>query len=212
MDAAIDEYQRTIIGALTESAARSYAVGAKNGYDKMGLAYQRRGEAALKFAKEYGDLLTKEGASMIKEAVPPYTPKKIAWLKENEQLVRKQVTKTIAEGIEEGKPVASIGGKHVGEGTIAHDLQELLIREKAYENVRIARTEPARLQLEAANLQYQENGVLEITRLCGPNPCDLCAPLCGKKFPVKAAPGLLHPNGTCDNAPVIPLGGLHGSR
>jgi len=208
LDAAIDKYQTTLIKSLTKSATRSYVKGAQIASIKLESAFTQVNEEALAYAKTYGGLLAREGASWIQDTTPPYNFKKIAWLRDSTQQTRELVAKTIEEGIKAGKPVASIGGKHLADGTIARDLQNLLVREKAFENVRIARTEPARIQLEASMTQYDKNGIEEITRLCGPNPCDLCAPLCNKRFKTKAAPGILHPNGTCTNIPVIPKGGL----
>lgn len=208
LDAALDKYQTTITKSLTKSAALSYVDGAQLAAAKLGLGTIPATKEALAYAKQYGTLLSREGASLIQDSTPPYGYTKIPWLKDSTLATREQVAKTIADGLKAGKPVASIGGKHVADGTIAKDLQDLLVREKAFENVRIARSEPARIQLEASKIQYKANGIKEIKRICGPNPCELCAPLCGRIYKIDAAPGLLHPNGTCVNAPVIPKGGL----
>ena len=208
LDAALDKHQTTITKSLTKSAARSYVNGAKIAAAKLGIAFTQVNKEALAFAKTYGTLLSREGASWIQDSTSPYGYTKIAWLKDSTLKTREQVAKTIADGIKAGKPVASIGGKHLADGTIAKELQDLLIREKAFENVRIARPEPARIQLEASKRQYKDNGIKEIKRFGGPDPCEICAPLCNRIFKINAAPGLMHPNCTCDNAPVIPKGGL----
>ena len=208
LDAAIDKYQTTLIKSLTKSATRSYVKGAQIASTKLGAVFTQVNKEALAYAKTYGELLAHEGASMIQDTTPPYNFKKIAWLKDSSRQTRESVAKTIEEGIKAGKPVASIGGKHLADGTIARDLQDVLVREKAFENVRIARTEPARIQLIASEKQFKANGIKEIQRLCGPDPCEICAPLCNRIFKIDVAPGLMHPNCTCDNAPVISKGGL----
>ena len=205
LDAALDKHQKQLIESLIVSATKAYIDGAKISFEKMGLSFSQVNQEALKFAKEYGQLLMQEGASIIQEASPPYGYRKVAWLKENTAKTRKQLLDVIVNGLKEGK---AVGTKGAYEGTIAYDLNQLLIREKSFENVRIARTEPARIQLESSKRQYIANGILEVTRACGPDPCDICAPLCGRVYKIHEAPGLLHPNGTCDNIPNIPKGGL----
>ena len=205
LDAALEKQQKLLIKSLTVSAAKAYIDGAKLSFEKLGLSFTQVNQEALKFATEYGELLMKEGASMIQEAIPPYGYKKVAWLKDSTAKTRKELVDIIRDGLKEGKPV---GTKHAYEGTIAYDLNQHLLREKTFENVRIARTEPARIQLEAGKRQFISNGILEIRRACGPNPCDICAPLCGRIYKINEAPGLLHPNGRCDNIPIIPEGGL----
>lgn len=210
LDAALDKRQKKITDILIKDSILSYKAGDLAAYAKLNIksSFKEVHKAALVYVKEYGTLLTKEGASMIQDATPPYGYTKIAWLKDNTTRTRKQVVDVLETGLKEGKPVASIGGKHAAEGTIAHDLQHLIIREKGYENVRIARTEIARIQMDASKRRHIANSIEEIDRLCGPNPCDACAELCGKRFKINVAPGLLHPDCVCDNAPVIPKGGL----
>jgi hypothetical protein len=210
LDAALDKRQKRITDILVKDSILSYKEGDLAAYKKLNIesSFKQVHKAALVYVKEYGELLTKEGASMIQDATPPYSYTKIPWLKDNSTRARKQVVDVLEAGLKEGKPVASIGGKHVVEGTIAHDLQELIVRGKEYENVRIARTEIARIQMEASKRRYIVNGIDEIDRLCGPDPCDACAELCGKRFKTNVAPGLLHPDCTCVNNPVIPKGGL----
>lgn len=210
LDTALDKRQKKITNILIKDAAISYTEGDLAAHKKLNIesSFKQVHKAALVYAKEYGTLLTKEGASMIQDVTPPYGYTKIAWLKDNSARTRGQVVDVLEAGLKEGKPVASIGGKHAVEGTIAYDLQHLIVRGKEYENVRIARTETARIQMEASKRRYIANNINEIQRLCGPDPCDACAESCNKIFKISVAPGLLHPDCTCDNAPIIPVGGV----
>lgn len=206
IEAAMDEYQHALTGTLIKNAARGHMAGDLKAHKRLSIdiSFNLVQKEALTYSKEYGRLLYREGASMIQENTPPYRYKKIPWLKESMGRTRENIFKTINEGLKSGKPVAQIGGKRIAPGTIAHDLQKLIIREKDYEYVRIARSEVGRIQLEGSKTRYKANAVRKIKRLCGSNPCEeFCLPLCGKIFNIDEAPGLMHPNCVCDNAPII---------
>ena len=205
IESAMDEYQRTLTATLIKNAVRGHVAGDLKAHKRLGIdiSFNLVQEEALAYSKEYGRLLYHEGASMIQESTPPYHYKKIAWLKESTERTREKIFKTIDEGLKSGKPVAQIGGKRIAPGTIAHDLKKIIIREKDYEYVRIARSEVGRIQLEGSKTRYIANGIKKIGRLCGSDPCPACAELCGKIFDINEAPGLLHPNCVCDNKPIV---------
>ena len=205
LTAAHNEYQKTLTGILIKNAARAHIAGDVGAYKALGISisFDLVQKEALAYSKDYGSLLYREGASVIQESTPPYGYKKIAWLKESTGRTREKVFKTINEGLKSGKPTTLIGGKKLGKGTIAYDLKQMLIRDKDYEYIRIARSEVGRIQIEGSKARYKANGIKKIERLCGSNPCPACAELCGKIFDINEAPGLLHPNCVCDNKPIV---------
>jgi len=68
----------------------------------------------------------------------------------------------------------------------------------------IARTEGARLFIEAEMDQYKRANVRKFEWICGFSPCELCAPRCGKVYHKGNLPSIpAHPYCVCDLAPVI---------
>lgn len=196
---AIDEYQRTLTRTLIRDATRAHIAGDIKAHKALSIAvsFDLVQKEALAYSKEYGKLLYREGATIIKG-------KKVPWLRDSTGRTRENVFKIIRDGLKEGKPVAQIGGKRIASGTIAHDLQNTLIRERDFEYVRIARTEVARIQSAGSMTRYKANGVKKFKWLCGGDPCPICAQYCNRIFSVEELPEIpVHPNCTCDKAPVI---------
>jgi SPP1 gp7 family putative phage head morphogenesis protein len=197
---AIDQHEKAIVEILTKEAVMAHLAGDLKAYKALspiGIDFKLVQKEALDYGKKYASLLKSEGASIIKG-------KKVAWLADNTERTRADVAQIINDGLKQGKPVAHIGGKRLGKGTIAYDLKQTLIRNKNYEYVRIARTEVGNIQSHASKERYKANNVKKVKWLCGGDPCPICAQYCNKIFDIDEAPALLvHPNCTCDTAPVI---------
>ncbi len=202
MTAAHDKYQRTLAGILTREAVRAHIAGDISAHELLGISvsFDLVQAEALAYSREYGALLTKEGATIIRG-------KKVPWLKDSTARTRERVFTIIRDGLEEGKPVAQIGGKRIVPGTIAHDLRTTLIREREFEYVRIARTEVGRIQNQGTLTRYAVNNVTEVDVLDdeGPNSCDACREINGQRWTLEYARTheLEHPNCVRAFAPVI---------
>ena len=111
----------------------------------------------------------------------------------------------VEKGLQEGKPVADIGGKRGVKGTIADDLKQLGIRDKDYEYVRIARTETARIQNQGTLNRYGKNNITHVNVIDGDEFDDRCAAANGQVWTVEFAASheLEHPNCTRAFSPVI---------
>jgi SPP1 gp7 family putative phage head morphogenesis protein len=200
IEKALKAYQKRVADILTKQGVKAHIAGDLKAYKKLApiaIDFDSVQKGAKEFGVEYGTLLKNEGATIIHG-------KKVKWLADSMEETREKVADIINEGVRTGKPVAHIGGKRLGKGTIAYDLKQLLIRDKDYEYVRIARTEVGNIQAHAADKRYREEGVEEVDWLCGQKPCPICAQYCGKRYKINEAPDLLvHPNCTCDKAPVV---------
>lgn len=198
IEAAMDEYQRDIATAARNNAARAHIAGDLSAHRLLdiGISFDLVQKEALEYSKGYGELLYREGASVIQG-------KKIPWLKDRTGQTRENVFKTIRDGLKEGKPVSEIGGKKLGKGTIAYDLKQIMQTEDS-SMVRIARTEVARIQSAGSMARYKANDVKKLKWLCGGDPCPICAQYCNKIFEINDMPEIpVHPNCTCDKAPII---------
>ena len=198
IEAAMDEYQRDIATATRNNAARAHIAGDLSAHKLLDIdiSFDLIQKEALEYSKPYGELLYREGASVIQG-------KKIPWLKDRTGQTRENVFKTIRDGLKEGKPVSEIGGKKLGKGTIAYDLKQIMQTEDS-SMVRIARTEVARIQSAGSMTRYKANGIKKFKWLCGGDPCPICAQYCNKIFSTDDIPEIpVHPNCTCDKAPVI---------
>ena len=198
IDTAMDNYYRDIAIVARNNAVRSYISGDIKASKLLGIdiSFDLVQKEALEYSKDYGELLYREGASVIQG-------KKIPWLKDRTGQTRENVFKTIKDGLKEGKPVSEIGGKKLGKGTIAYDLKKIMGAEDSG-MVRIARTEVARIQSAGSMTRYRANGIKKFKWLCGGDPCPICAQYCNKIFNIDDMPEIpVHPNCTCDKAPVI---------
>ena len=198
LTAAHNEYQRTLTSILIKEAARAHIAGDLNAHKLLdiGISFDLVQKEALEYSKDYGKLLYREGASIIKG-------KKIPWLKEHGAHTREGVFKTIRDGLKEGKPVSEIAGKKLGKGTIAYDLKQIMKAEDS-SMVRIARTEVARIQSAGSMTRYKVNNVKKIKILCAADPCEICTPYCNQIMAFDEAPEIpIHPNCRCSYAPVI---------
>ena len=135
IEAAMDEYQWDIATAARNNAARAHIAGDLSAHRLLdiGISFNLVQKEALEYSKPYGELLYREGASIIQG-------EKIPWLKDRTGQTRENVFKTIRDDLKEGKPVSEIGGKRLGKGTIAYDLKQIMKAEDSG-MVRIARTE-----------------------------------------------------------------------
>lgn len=202
LTAAHDKYQRALTGILTHEAMRAHIAGDVGAHKALGISvsFDLVQKEALAYSKEYGELLYREGATIIEG-------RKVPWLRKSTGRTREAIFKTINEGLKEGKPVAQIGGKRIAPGTIAHDLRKLVIRDKDYEYVRIARTEVGRIQNQGTLTRYDRNDVTEVDVLDdeGPNSCEACIIANGQRWTLDYARTheLEHPNCVRAFTPVI---------
>ena len=199
--AAMDKYQRDIATAARNNAARAHIAGDLNAHKLLdiGISFDLVQKEALEYSKGYGELLYREGASIIQG-------KKIPWLQDHTAQTREKTFKAIRDGLREGKPVSAIGGKRLGKGTIAYDLKQIMQVEDSG-MVRIARTEVARIQNQGALTRYDRNDIKEVDVLDneGPNSCDACREINGQRWTLAYARTheLEHPNCVRAFTPVI---------
>ncbi len=197
----IDEYEKDLIDVSTTIAINAHIAGDLEAIATLGLpVLENRVQAeAIKYGQGYRTLLQTEGASIIQG-------KKIAWLDNQVESTRDSVYAVIENGLQEGKPVASIGGKLAPKGTIAYDLQELATHDKAYEYTRIARTETARIQNQGTLNRYKLNGITHVNVIDGTDFDEACAEANGQVWTVEYAQAheLEHPNCTRTFSPVVP--------
>ena len=195
----IDDYSDELITALTASAVEAHVAGDIIAYHnlKIPIAEMRVQQAALDFGKGYRTLLKTDGASIIQG-------KKIPWLAEHTQHTRDQVFQIVEQGLKEGNPLASIGGKRGVPGTIADDLKQLSIRQKDYEYVRIARTETARIQNQGTLSRYTQNNITHVNVIDG-GGCEECIAANGQVWTVEYSQSheLEHPNCVRSFSPII---------
>ena len=201
LNAAMDEYQRDIATALRNNAARAHIAGDLNAYRllNISISFNLVQKEALEYSKGYGELLYREGASIIQG-------EKIPWLKNHKGQTREKVFKAIKDGLKEGKPVAEIGGKKLGKGTIAYDLKQIMGMEDR-SMVATARTEVARIANQGTLTRYDKNDVTEVDVLDneGPNSCEACIEANGQRWTLTYARTheLEHPNCVRAFTPVI---------
>lgn len=199
----IDDYITDMTTALTATAVEAHIAGDIIAYHalKIPVAENIVQQAAIDFGKDYSKLLKNEGASIIQG-------KKIPWLAEHTEHTRQQVYDIVEQGLKEGKPVASIGGKTGAPGTIADDLKQLGIRDKDYEYVRIARTETARIQNQGTLNRYGENNITHVNVIDGgqESSCEECDAINGSVWTVEYSQDheLEHPGCVRTFSPVIP--------
>lgn len=196
INTALERFYEKLARILIKNSAKAHVLGDVRAHRLIGQAFDSGmvQEEALRYAATYGDLLVKEGATMIKgKAVP--------WFGDYRTETRQKLFEIIEKGLKEGKPT---GVKKAYEGSIAKEIKDLIGSEKDSRAVRIARTEIAQIQRHASAERYLASGVVQEEEwLCGPNPCPECAALRGKRFPVGQAPEVIHPNCTCDTRPII---------
>lgn len=189
IDRDMNLFYRDIAMVAQRNVVRSRIAGDLKAHKLLGIkpAFDLIQKEALEYSREYGKLLTEEGASIIKG-------KKVPWLKDHVKDTRSNVLETIREGIKTGKPVSDIAGKKAVKGTIAYDLKQVM-KEEGRSMATIARTEVARVQSAGAMNRYKKAGVKKIKYLCGGSPCPICIPDCNKIFDIVGAPEIpRHPN------------------
>lgn len=201
VDASIDTYETALIAELFNNAIEAHITGDVTAYHmlKIPIAENLVQQEALVYGKQYRKLLTDKGASIIKG-------KEIQWLAEHIEHTRDQAYKIIEDGLKEGKPVADIGGKKIADGTIAKDLQDLGIRNKDYEYVRIARTETARIQNQGMLNRYKLNDITHVRVHDGLDFDAECAAANGRIWTIEKSQSneLQHPNCTRNFSAIIP--------
>lgn len=201
VDKSIDAYEEALIAALYNNAIEAHIAGDVVAYHmlKIPVAKNVVQQEALVYGKQYRKLLADKGASIIKG-------KEIPWLAEHTQHTRDQAYNIIETGLKEGKPVADIGGKKIAPGTIAEDLQELGLRNKDYEYVRIARTETARIQNQGALNRFKLNNITHVLVHDGLDFDEPCRIANGQTWTVEKSQSneLEHPNCTRSFSPLIP--------
>ena len=202
VDLAIERYRGDLIDTSTSVAIQAHITGDLQAHNLLGIPIAENivQQEALEYGRLYREKLLTDGSSVI-------NGKNIEWLDNQVEGTRLDVYDVIEQGLKEGKPVASIGGKHVASGTIAKDLEQLAIRDKQYEYVRIARTETARIQNQGAVNRYNKLNITHVNVIDneGPNSCDDCAAVNGQVWTTEYASGheLEHPN--CFIDPQIPI-------
>ena len=198
LQAEIDSYYEGIAQVAKTNAAKAHITGDLKAQAFLGFEFSDAmvQQEAVKYAREYGKLLTDEGASIIQG-------KKVPWLRDANKKTRASITDILKQGLKEGKPVTDIGGKKAVEGTIAYDLKQYLGAEDA-RLTRIARTEIARFQSAGTLTRYKEAGVTQVKWLTADDPCPICAPYSNQIFDMKDLPEIpVHPQCRCAYAPVV---------
>lgn len=201
VDKSINAYEEALIAALFNNAIEAHIAGDVVAHQilKISIGKNIVQQEALVYGEQYRKLLVDKGASIIKG-------KEVPWLADQTNHTRAQVYEIIENGLKEGKPVASIGGKTGAPGTIADDLKQLVIYDKDYERVRAARTETARIQNQATLNRYGKNNITHVNVIDGMDFDAECAAANGQVWTVEYAQSneLQHPNCTRAFSPVIP--------
>lgn len=200
VDKAIENYRQSLISSATANAVKAHADGDVLAHQMLRIPVGKNviQAEALVFGKTYKKLLTETGGTIIKG-------QRIDWLAEHVEETRGEVYEIIKKGLEEGKPVASIGGKHSVKGTVAHDLEKLAIRDRKFKYVRIARTETASIQNKAALSRFTKNRITHVDVVDGTDFDEACREANGQRWTVEYAQTheLEHPNCTRTFTPVI---------
>lgn len=201
VDKAIDSYREGMVGAAADNAIRAHISGDIAAHTAMhipigNIEVQRE---ALIFGRKYKKLLKETGGTIIQG-------KRVDWLANHTEETRKAVYETIRQGLIEGKPVASIGGKSSVPGTVAHDLEKLAIRDSKYKYVRIARTETASIQNQGSLNRFKKNRITHVLVSDGHDFDEACAEADGQIWTIEYASTheLEHPNCTRSFSPIIP--------
>ncbi len=202
IDKAIGAYQATLASDLTDNAVKAWIAGDMIGHKQLKIPINMGAvhKEALRFGKVHGKLLRDEGATIIKG-------RKIPWLADSVKSTRGDVVDIINKGIEDGLPMGDITGKKIVPDTVSYNLRETLIRDKDFEYVRIARTETAQIQNQAALNRYKINKITHVTVLDGgtPGSCDICNAINGSVWTIEKAQvnELEHPQCTRSFTPLI---------
>ena len=200
VDLTTEQYRKDLINTATNVAVKAHITGDLQAHAKLGIPIAENlvQQEALEYGKVYKNKLLKDGSSVI-------NGKDVKWLDNQVESTRLDVYNVIEQGLKEGKPVASIGGKHIAPGTIAHDLEQLAIRDKQYEYARIARTETARIQNQGTLNRFNKNNITHVEVVDG-DGCDACAEANGQIWTVEYAMRheLEHPNCVRAFIPIIP--------
>lgn len=201
VDKAIDNYRDDMTDAATAVAIEAHISGDIAAHAAMGIPIGKMEvqKEALLFGRKYKKLLKETGGTIIQG-------KRIDWLASHTEDTRKAVYETIRAGLIEGKPVADIGGKLSVPGTVAHDLEKLVIRDAKYKYVRIARTETAAIQNQGTLNRFKKNKITHVEVIDGTDFDEACAEANGQIWTVEYASTheLEHPNCTRSFSPVIP--------
>jgi len=200
INAAIAKYKADTIKELTEAAPKAHIAGDLAALKKLrpiAVDFTLVQVEALKYSKDYSKMLYTKGGSMIQGEFVP-------WLKDSAAHKRENIAKIITDGLKAGKPTTAIGGKRLGEGTIAYDIAKECSDKGDGWAAMVARTETARIQGHGAMDRYKEQEIEEVKYLCGPDPCPICAVHCQHVYKITEAPEQpLHPRCVCDYAPVV---------
>ena len=201
IDEAIFAYQTVLANDLTDNAVKAWIVGDMIGHKQLKIPINMGAvhKEALRFGKIHGKLLRDEGATIIKG-------RKIPWLADSVKSTRAQVVDVINQGIADGLPMGDITGKKIVPDTVAYNIRETLVREKDFQNLRIARTETAAIQNKAAINRYEINGIKKVLVHDGHDFDAACAAADGQIWSTEYAMSheLEHPNCTRSFSPILP--------
>jgi len=198
---ALENYKQSLISSATVNAIKAHVDGDILAHRMLHIPIGKNEvqAEALIFGRKYKKLLKETGGTVIRG-------QRIDWLANQMEETRAEVHDIIEQGLTEGKPVASIGGKHSVPGTVAHDLEKLAIRTKKFEYVRIARTETATIQNQATLNRFHKNDIAQVRVVDGVDFDAPCREANGQIWSVDYAKSheLEHPNCTRTFAPIIP--------
>ena len=123
-------------------------------------------QSALAYAKDYGDMLEKEGATVIKG-------QKVPWLANLEQEMRKEVSTIISEGVKPGW--TDPNDPRASEPSINDRLEVYFHKKKNHANT-VARTEVGRIQNISTLNRLKEFGykMVRVIDNEGVNSCEAC--------------------------------------
>ncbi|MCE5255172.1 MAG: hypothetical protein LLG45_13380 [Actinomycetia bacterium] len=215
VDAAYSEMTPSLIRILTRSATASYAAGVVDSYRTIrtpeasaivrtaapgagrvtadSLNFRMISEDAERYGNGYGELLEKEGATIINGKPNP-------WLKNLTAEERAKISEIIQKGIRNGKPTGVTELKKGGypKGSIAADLEDFFNGRKSHASM-VARSEVARIQNHASLDSFDRHGVGKVTVHDGHahGSCEKCNAIDGEIWTVPYAQANDdHPNGT----------------
>ena len=211
IDETVADFTQVIISALTNSAYRNYAQADAEALARLGdpMDWAVVDPDAIAFAKQYQNLLVKEGATII-------NGRKIPWMKNFSDEARAEVGKIIEEGIQQG---LFTGGIETKKGTFpkkstAAKLQKFFDGRKSHAST-VARTETQQIRQTAKLNRWKKRGFELVLVKDGDhaNSDDICKFKNGQVWTVDFALNNVseHPNCVRRFIPVKELTHLSGS-
>jgi SPP1 gp7 family putative phage head morphogenesis protein len=190
---AVDAYQNKVIDLLVKGSTKSHIDGGVIGQTRlsMGISFDLVKQEALDYGQQYKKDMVERGGSYVYDKDLDQTVFK-PWMKDHSEELRGGLADIITNGIAEGKSMPEV----------AQELEEVTGKEYSWcEGV--ARSETGRAQWAGSKSQYRNADVEEVQWANGPNPCEYCESLHGRRFKLDDVPDYPHNRCTCDIIPVV---------